>query len=155
MNGAEALHRNESMPVSKEEAYSGVAERLRQLLDALNEAVEAYNTVTLPDGTAIEAQNAHEQMLARAQTLKSGVEGLIEQMRERDEHFAERATSISNEAIGHLEGYLAARTDLMNQAERNPGARELAEVIDSVATALLSTETANDSAYEVERQEEA
>lgn len=133
-----------------EQGYSEVIDRLEKLLGALDEALEQYSAVTLPGGETIDATNPQEQMLARAQTLRTGIEGLLEQVREKGERYAEEPVALIKVAVEHLEGYLAARTDLANDAEKFKGARRLVEVLDKITSALLPRDAANDSSYEIE-----
>lgn len=142
MNGAEKLQypvedAAEKFPASREQSTLGVAERLTQLADSLEEALVYYKEVTLPDGSTVEAATKHEQRLARAQIFLEGVRALVEQMRSKNDYYGERAAATGESAVTHLVGYLSDLTDLWNQAERNPAAGKLAEVLGTIAFELL------------------
>ena len=146
MNGAEKLQHSSAenasvpFPESREQSTTGVAERLEQLLGSLEEALEYYKEVTLPDGSTIEAVNEHERRLARAQVFQEAVRGLVEQMREQNNHYAEKAAAKSESAVSHVVGLLSDVTDLWNEAERNPAAARLALVLGNIAFELLPQE---------------
>jgi|GEM_PF-6082715 len=148
MGSSEAFHSQERESVTPEQAYTEVAKRLEELLGSLDEALEAYDAVTLPGGEAIDAENEQERMLARAQTLRTGIEGYVEQIREKNEHSAEEAAALSRDAVEHLEGFLAAQADLLNKANRNPAAAQLAAVVTQIAQTLLASAPQDGTTFE-------
>jgi hypothetical protein len=147
MNGAEKLQHQlesngaeqpvEAFPLNRERATEGVAERLEQLLGSLEEALVYYKEVTLPDGSTVEAHNNHEKILSRAQVYRDGVSALVEQMQGQNNYYGERAARTGESAVSHLVEYLSVITDLRNQAERNPAAAKLAQVLGTIALELL------------------
>jgi hypothetical protein len=150
MKGIEGIETNGVR--SAEASFDLVTNRAETLLGSLQEALEQYSEVTLPSGEVVPAHDEHEFLVAKAQRLLEGVQGLREQMQAENEYHGERAVAMLEAATKHLTEYLAVRADLQNEAQKNAGATRLVEVLDKITLALLPREATNDDAYLVSKE---
>ncbi len=139
---------HEGVPSSKKraESYFTVCKSLRNRLEVLDEAFSEYPMVTFPNGETSVPETDAERVVAKIQRLKDAIDGMLEQNVDTggvQEAYVEEALRLSRAGVEHLEGFLAVQADLVQNAKAkgNEGARELADVLDTVAHTLLTTYT--------------
>jgi len=128
-----------------------VGARVERLVDALNETLDYYENVRLPDGRVLKAEGEHEQMLAKAQECLAGLEGEQESLLAQLETHNNRCVRQEKEALELIElfrglaqslvGYMSGRTDLVNRY----GNQQVIESLSKLEHQFLSTESANGS----------
>jgi hypothetical protein len=155
MSGTEAFRNDEVVTRSPEASFDSVADRADIILAALDEALDSYPEVTLPNGEAVEAVDEHERLVAKAQRLLEGIQGLREQVTAKDEYHAERAVAMVEDAVAAITEYLSVRADLLNEVHKNPSAARLVSVLDRISETLIpevSARTSREEQYLIEKK---
>ncbi len=119
-----------------ERSIETVVKRADELLGSLDEALESYSEVTIGTST-YEANTPFEQRVARAQRLKEGVTGLVEQLRTGNSQAeVERAALMLEQVVDLYESALKVEAD----AAAMQGGTKLVLLMNKIALALLPLE---------------
>ncbi len=134
----------EGLMSTQDRSYLSVVESLRESLNVLKEAYDAYPEVTFPNGEVRTPETRQEEAVGEVQRLLEAIDGLIEKNAGTggaEEVHVERALRLTKGGVEHLAGFLAVQADLANMARNrgNQGAGELGKVLETVAQTLLTS----------------